>query len=481
MRLGRTTFVHFLTQVVVSVSGFAATFAIAFLLGASGLGQYAVAVAVGFFWLQIPSEAVGSAIAKRMSERADPGRAFAAGILMNLASGVALGALVYVAGTWFATTPSLPDSEFVTVVGSFAAPMALLVVGAAWYKGVRSGLQGQKKVALEGALGAGERALRTGLQVGLMLAGFGVFELVLAHAGSLFLAGLVGLVAFDVRPRVPRRSNFVSLGRFARYSWLGTLQSRTFGWMDTLVLAFVSTSSLIGIYEAAWGLASLLGMVSSSIKRTLFPEMSELSVEDAYDRITHYLDESLVFSGVFIIPGLVGAAIVGERVLEIYRPSFSQGLFVLVILVGAYTLDVYGSQFTNVLNAIDRPDLTFAIALRFIAVNAVLNVVLGVRFGWYGTAVATAISAGLHLLLGYRSLASVVGRPSIPFREIWREILAAVVMGIVLLVIRDAVPETRLWTVAVVGFGAAVYVGALLVVSERVRGKVVLLTRPLRG
>ena len=53
MRLGRTAFLHFLSQVVVSVSGFAATFAIARLGGADVLGGVAVAVALTF-WLDVP-------------------------------------------------------------------------------------------------------------------------------------------------------------------------------------------------------------------------------------------------------------------------------------------------------------------------------------------------------------------------------------------------------------------------------------------
>ncbi|MFB6308142.1 MAG: polysaccharide biosynthesis protein, partial [Haloarculaceae archaeon] len=61
MRLGKTATIHFVSQAAVSVAGFVATFAIAVLLGADGLGRYSVAVAIGFFWLAIPTNAVGLA------------------------------------------------------------------------------------------------------------------------------------------------------------------------------------------------------------------------------------------------------------------------------------------------------------------------------------------------------------------------------------------------------------------------------------
>ncbi|MFC7007102.1 hypothetical protein [Halalkalicoccus salilacus] len=73
MRLGRTTAVYFGSQVVISLSGFVATFAIARLLGAAVLGQYAVVVAL-LFWITIPVNAISSAINKRISEERIPVR-----------------------------------------------------------------------------------------------------------------------------------------------------------------------------------------------------------------------------------------------------------------------------------------------------------------------------------------------------------------------------------------------------------------------
>ena len=49
MRLGKTAASHFISQVVVTLSGFVATWLIAFVLGASGLGRYSVVVSLGFF------------------------------------------------------------------------------------------------------------------------------------------------------------------------------------------------------------------------------------------------------------------------------------------------------------------------------------------------------------------------------------------------------------------------------------------------
>jgi O-antigen/teichoic acid export membrane protein len=310
-----------------------------------------------------------------------------------------------------------------------------------------------------------------------MVAGLGVEWLFLAHSGSLLLAAAVGLRATDTGLVWPARAQFESLYAYARYSWLGALESRTFGWMDTLVLSFIAPAGLIGIYEAAWGLASLLRVVSGSIQQTLFPEVSDLSTSDATDRILHYLDEGLLFAGLFVIPGLVGSLVVGERILRFYRPSFVEGTDVLVLLIVASLFNVYSSQIINVINAMDRPDISYDVSLRVIVANLVLNVGLGVTYGWWGVAVATGLSAGLRLVLGYRGLYRFVGEISIPSGELGRQLGAAALMGAFVAFLDMRVPLGRVNTVLLVGLGALVYSAAIAGASPRVRGKF----RLLRG
>jgi O-antigen/teichoic acid export membrane protein len=481
MRLGRETAAHVLTQLVVSGSGFVSTFAIAFLLGARGLGVYAIGVAIGYFWIQIPADAFASATAKRISEGESPGAILTAGLVVVGLAGLGSAALILGLGSMIGTTGQLAGTEFGRVLTEHGADLAMMALSASLYKGVAGGLQGQQMVALEGLLDASERTVRAALQVGAMVSGLGVGALFLAHAFSLLLVAVAGLVLSNLRLRRPRGSHLRRLYSYARFSWLGTVESRAFGWMDTLVLSFIAPAGLIGIYEAAWGIASLLGIAGSSIQRTLFPEMSRLSVSDATDRIVHYLNEGLVFSGVLVIPGLVATVLVGSRVLQFYRPSFDQGAGILVVLVVANGISIYGSQFLNVLNALDRPDLTFEVSLRFILLNVLLNVGLGLLFGWWGVAAATAVSASLRLGLAHSRIRKLVGPVPIPTAELGRQGVAAVVMGVFVLVGDALLPLSRIHTVALVLVSAALYTTVLLGVSTRVRGKAVMLARSVGG
>lgn len=460
MRLGRTTVVHFGSQVLLSLAGFVATFLIARLLGAETLGVYAVATAL-LFVLNVPATAIANATNKRLSEGIDRGGYLSAGIGLNAVVGGGLALLVVALAEYVDGYVGAPVSDLIAVL--ILANVAFLTANGA--------LQGQKRVARAGVLQALERTGRTAGQVALIVLGYGLAGLLVGHAASLAAAAVLGALLFEIRPSLPSRTQLRRIVEYARYSWLGTLETRAFGWMDTIVLGVFVAPALIGIYEVAWTLASTLALVGNSVQQTLFPEMSELGIDENYERIHHYLNEGLVFVGVFAIPGLFGAAVLGSAILSIYRPEFQRGAYVLLVLILARIVAAYGQQFVTVINAIDRPDVAFRINLVFVASNVLLNVVFVVEFGWYGAAVATLLSAAISLTLGYAGLRQLIGAPDVPYREIARQVAASVVMVVALLGPVSVLPSNHYATVALVAFGAAVYVAVLLVLSGRVREK----------
>jgi O-antigen/teichoic acid export membrane protein len=460
MRLGKSTTVYFLSQVGLTVAGFVATFFIARFLGADTLGVYSVAIAV-LYWLNVPAAAVGSAINKRVSEGRDGSEHLSAGLLTNLSLAAVLAAAVLLLGSYV-------DAY---IGADVHVLLSILVVANVVYISVSSSLDGQKRVATRGLLQSGERVVRTTLQILFVIAGFHLGGLLLGHAVSLLIGAAVGVALFRFYPTRPAREHIRNVLSYAKYSWLGTLKGRAFGWMDTTVLAFFVASSLIGVYNVAWTLTSTLVLASNAVRQTLFPEFSELGVDEDHQRIHHYLEEGLVFTGVFAIPGFFGAAVLGPRLLKIYSPEFTQGATVLLILIIARTGEAFGSQFISAINAIDRPDVAFKINLVFVAANLLLNVILVWQFGWYGAAVATALSAGVAAALSYVALSRLIGRPNMPLGEIARETGAGVSMAAVVYGLMTVLPRSHYGTIALVGVGAVVYGVVLVSISTRVRSK----------
>lgn len=470
MRLGKTAVFHFGSQIIVSLAGFVATFLIAVLLGAEGLGRYSIIVAIGFFWLLIPGTAVAKSTTKRMSEGIDPTSYFGGGLLVNGFISLILSAVILFS-SYFLSTPGNLTNEFLKTINDFGIEISLLILTATAYKTIRAGMEGQKRVAGSGGIKAVERVTRTLIQVTLLVVGYGVAAVTIGHAFSLLVGAILAYRLVGLWPSRPSLDQLKSIIGFAKYAWLGALRGRVFGWMDTIVLSFFVSAGLIGIYEASWGIASLLAVASGSISRTLFPEVSDLSTDGNLEPVIHYLNEALTFSGIIVIPGFIGGFVIGNRVLEFYRPEFSQGATVLVILIGAYVADVYASQFLNVINAVDRPDLAFKVNISFIVVNITLNILFVWLYGWYGAAVATALSAGVRYAGGYTYAKTLLTKVSVPYREVVFQIVASLVMGVIVWTQSEAVPQGRLWTLYLVGTGALTYFILLHILSNRVRSK----------
>jgi O-antigen/teichoic acid export membrane protein len=142
---------------------------------------------------------------------------------------------------------------------------------------------------------------------------------------------------------------------------------------------------------------------------------------------------------------------------------------------------VYGEQFLNAVNAVDRPEIAFRVNLAFVGLNLVLNVSLVWAFGWLGAAVATLVSAGVTAVLSYWGLVTVMGTPDLPFGEFGRQVVASGVMAGAVLLLRRAVPGSQYATIGLVFVGVMVYVVCLLGISPRVREKFGNLVRSAAG
>lgn len=455
MKLGRKTTLTFLAEVVTTVVGFAATLYFARVLGDEILGTYFLVIAVVLWLKAVSGVSVETAVEKRISEGSDPPAYFT--------TGLAIEALVFIcaAALMIAFRERMRSYVDVPVVAILAILLLTLVFS---YLG--SVLQGNQRVHVSGLLQTLDRMVRAAVQVALVVAGYKLTGLLVGHAVGVAVAGVVAAVIVSIRFGRPERAHFENLFSYAKYSWLGGIRSRTFASVDTLVLGLFVSTGFIGVYEIAWNIASVLVIFSTAIVRVMFPTIS--AAEDDVDRVAELIEDAMAFTGLFVIPGLIGAVILGREILGIYGPAFQKGALVLVIHTVARLVQSYSDQFTSALMAIDRPDLSFRINVVFVAVNVALNFGLIATVGWVGAAVATAISATVAFVLSFRTLRGLV-RFRVPTREIGNQVLASLGMGAVVVAGDWYLEDTIAATVALVGVGATIYLVALLTFSPRFR------------
>lgn len=455
--------VQFASKILVTVVGFFATLAFARLLGAEVLGTYFLAVAV-LSWLEfLGGLGIVSSIQKRVSEREESDAFLTAGVLLQLG-------LLVVFGTVLVAFRPLVDAYVGANVGLFLVGMFAVKV---LYEALTAGLRGQHRVATAAALALGERSVRAVVQVGLVLLGAGLVGLLVGYIAGvgLAVAALLVLLVLQYRPTVPRRRHFRQLFDYAKFSWLGSLKTRTSAWMDTIVLGFFVSPGLIAVYEVSWNISVVLALASQSIYSTLFPTMSQLGTEGRTDEITDLLETSLVFAGLVAIPGVVGAALLGPMLLRFYGPEFTRGGLVLSILAVTAVISSYEGLVETGLNALDRPDLAFRSNLLFVVTNVIGNVVLVYTFGWVGAAVATAGSVFLSLLYAFYALSQLV-QVSPPTGELGRQLLSAAGMGVVVFVVAEMLGGLPYYFVIVpVGVGILTYFIFVIALSALVRKK----------
>lgn len=467
MRVGQTSITVFGSNLVASALGFVATIYFARVLGAEVLGYYALTVAL-VQWLKLGgSLGINGAMKKRISEGTERAAFATAGGVMIGAFGLTLSVIVLLAGPYVERYVGRAVTVFVIL---------LLLIGLG-QSTVNAILQGQQSVHISGLLNPIQVTTISGTQLLLVLAGMELPGLLIGHAVGWLSVILLGANFIKVGVGRPTRWHFSSLFHYAKYSWFGGLKNRTFNDVDVLILGLFVPAQLVGIYSVAWKIASFLMTFDSAISQTIFPEISKASADDRAKSVSELVNQALRFGGLILIPGLVGGALLSERLLRIYSPEFTQGASVLVILILSTLLYGYQRQLLTSLNAVDRPDIAFRVNVVLVGFNALANVALVLAIGWVGAAIATALSAALGTVLAYKGLRNLV-EFSTPYLDISRQIGAALVMGVAVygaLWVENAyrvLAHNAALVVTLVTLGVAIYFGVLLALSSEFRDTV---------
>lgn len=466
MKIGQTTVVFFFGRIASSVIGLLATIYFTRLLGAELWGIYTVAIAV-VGWVKLGGRmGVGVAVQKRMSENKDPKKYFSAGLVI-----VAIFSLISI------SILLILNGYIDTYIGANVSHLiATLLLVNILYDMILSGLKGQRRVHIVGLLKPSGEIISTITQLVLIvpfLFGLGVVGLLIGKAVGLLLATLFGIAVLGISFRRPSFEHIQSLISFAKYSWLGRFESKTFKEADIIIMGFFVSTKLIGIYSIAWGIAIFLNLFSSSITQTLFPEISNASFNEQRDYLP-LIEDGVAYQGLILIPGLVGGTILAEPLLRVYSEEFVQGTAVLWILILSVLVKGYLQQFSVALQAINRPDISFKINSVFILTNIILNIVLIYLYSWVGAAIATAVSAGIGLVLSYFAVKHLT-EFSMPVRSIAEQWFAAFIMGIIIHVGYSLEQTYNIinWNILVViifvFLGAGIYFGILLVISNKFR------------
>jgi O-antigen/teichoic acid export membrane protein len=420
MRIGQTSLIVFASKVVGSMAGFVATLYFARYLGAGVLGTYSLALAIVGWAGIVGKVGITGAIGKRMSEGEEADEFFTAGACALFAMLLVVGLIM------LAFRGSLE-----AYVGRSVVAFVLVMMFANMLNGLSGAtLTGKHLVHVSGLLTPVQMILKSASQIALVFVGFELAGMLTGYAFGHLLIGVAGLWIAGPSFSLPSRCHFEQIISFAKYAWLGSVERRTTGWADVTVLGLFVASDLIGVYTVAWTISTFLHIFGSAISSATFPEISSVTAEGDHQIAASILEDALRYGGLVLVPGLVGAAVVGPRLLRIYGEEFAIGGTVLTILVAAVLFRSYQEQLVTTLNAADRPDLAFRVNGLSVVANISLNLALVYLYGWIGAATATALASAFRLALSYQYTAALIDF-EVPYADIGKQVLAAAVTGVV--------------------------------------------------
>lgn len=192
------------------------------------------------------------------------------------------------------------------------------------------------------------------------------------------------------------------------------------GHLTTLIVGWAMGPAAAGIYRVAQEFSVVLTKPSMLLKQAIYPDLAKLATRGDGRGMGRLLWRSGLVSGSGATGILLFAVLFGEVILEAsVGPEFIPAYGVLVLLVLAATVEVFGFALNPVMYALGRPGISLKVNALSMAVYLPLLLVLLDRFGLVGGGFAmvgaSALFFGLMAVIATRLLRSVTpDHPAVP-------------------------------------------------------------------
>ncbi|MDO8503296.1 MAG: oligosaccharide flippase family protein [bacterium] len=237
----------------------------------------------------------------------------------------------------------------------------------------------------------------------------------------------------------------------------------------TMVLGSILGPAGIGLlgWAQKWGFAPLRFFMDQVIKVT-FPAFSRM--QGNREELSNAVSRSIFFVCFLVFPSLVGLILIAPILVEII-PRYEKWQPALLAL-GLYGINAawaaVTTPLTNVLNAVGKIGVTFKLMIMWTVLTWILVPSMAILAGVNGAAAGAAVVATTSVI------AILVVRRHIVFDlagSTGKPLLAAFLMGSVLLFLRNVLPATfssvvLLITTGIVVYGIAIYLLSPTIISD---------------
>jgi O-antigen/teichoic acid export membrane protein len=248
----------------------------------------------------------------------------------------------------------------------------------------------------------------------LIIVGFGVAGAISGQILGWVLASAAGvwmLLAYQQiirnRPSEPASEKGMALDietmiRYGLPLYLAALLSSVLFQYQNIVLAFFTTNTEIGNFNAARNFGVLISILATPVATALFPAFSKLDLETRKKELQIMFENSVKYTTLLIIPLAVFVGVASRDLIRaIYGAAYTHAAIYLMLYVGTFLLAGMGSQVIGAfLNGVGKTKVTFMIALVQLAIFLPLAPLMAWVYGVPGMIVALILSSLVPIGLG---------------------------------------------------------------------------------
>lgn len=218
---------------------------------------------------------------------------------------------------------------------------------------------------------------------------------------------------------------------------LNSLFAVFFFQIDTIILAFMSGSVAVGIYNAAYNpLLSLSMIISLMVSTSVYPVMSR-----QFKDSKHALESLTVLSSKYLaivgFPIALGCLVLAEKfIMLFYAGKFLDSILPFQILALFIPIRLISSITSTFLSSINRQGLRTVSLFLSAVFNIILNLILIPLFSFVGASIATVASEMLLYCLFIFFITRNYGFININ-KVILKPLLASLIMAVFIYFIKD--------------------------------------------
>lgn len=318
------------------------------------------------------------------------------GIILMLLVGIVVFIVSMVFAKYLALIINRPDFTFYIQVASISIVFQVL------FNSSTSAFVGLDRTEYAAIVNNVQAAVKTILQIVLVLLGFGITGALIGFTGGFIIgSALAGAILFLKLTKSSKNQDKESfgqtlnlLGRYGMPIYVSVLLAGLLPLYQRIVLSFFASDAAIGDYGAASNFIQLLSIIPGAITAALLPAFSKLDSSTA-EKVSTFFRRANKYTCLLIVPTTALLILFSTQVVEIvYGSGWPLAPLFLIISSLPYFLVAIGYLgLTSLFNGLGKTRLTLRVALVNFILLIVLSPILAGLYGISGALFASLIAA----------------------------------------------------------------------------------------